>query len=324
MSTVRDPMRRHQADPTRATRAARAHHALLGALSSMEAPPASTPNMETSHLRPRWASDIEASLNAIQTRIERSETAVELRLEKMERAVRELKEWRLLDVRVENLERDVLGFEEWRAQGECRDMRQHETSEAAICVNSVTVMQTESAAAHHSQPVWAPVSLNTAKDKPQEDNKAGEGCALKDSVWDASITVWLHPQELASSAWTGMLLFLNLLVQGTFTYIVLKDLAKAEIDKGVAEGLRTWRTNIGHSPYALLFSTFVGMHMYVRMRACVRAPMRACVQAGRSGRQVRQAGRQAGVRVCACLSTGDKWNSVRFRLRHESALMSRA
>jgi hypothetical protein len=76
------------------------------------------------------------------------------------------------------------------------------------------------------------------------------GCALEESVWDAILLAGIRLQGHASSLWTVMLMLVSVLVQMTFVFIVVDDLAEAKIDKGTASGLRAWRTNIAHLPYA--------------------------------------------------------------------------
>ena len=75
------------------------------------------------------------------------------------------------------------------------------------------------------------------------------GCALEESVWDATVLVGISGQGHASSAWAVMLMLVSVLVQGTFVVIIISDLAEKQIDKGTASGLRAWRTNIAHQPY---------------------------------------------------------------------------
>ena len=75
------------------------------------------------------------------------------------------------------------------------------------------------------------------------------GCALEESVWDATVLVGIPHQGHASSAWAVMLMLVSVLVQGTFVAIVMEDLAAKQIDQDTASGLRAWRTNIAHQPY---------------------------------------------------------------------------
>ena len=58
-----------------------------------------------------------------------------------------------------------------------------------------------------------------------------DSCALTDSIWDAMVLVGVGGQgagDFWGSVWAVMVLLLNVLVQGTFAYVVSSNLATAE------------------------------------------------------------------------------------------------
>ena len=97
-------------------------------------------------------------------------------------------------------------------------------------------------------PPFPPLADSVAAQEDEAD-LGEQGCALEESVWDASLLVLTTLHGHASSAWAVMLLLVNMLMQWTFVYIVLIDLAKQDINKDTVLGFRAWRTNIAHLPY---------------------------------------------------------------------------
>ena len=80
-----------------------------------------------------------------------------------------------------------------------------------------------------------------------------DSCRLAESIWDAFVVVAIcepgesrTAEEKIAAAWAMMLLLVNLILQGMFSFIVNWKMAEAEFTEDQAQAFRTWRRNIAH------------------------------------------------------------------------------
>jgi len=78
---------------------------------------------------------------------------------------------------------------------------------------------------------------------------SGPSCewAVSESIWDAAIYIGLPQLGGAASVFTAGLLLLNIALQTAFCMIVIFNFLEFQFSPRDLQGLRAWRTNIGHA-----------------------------------------------------------------------------
>ena len=71
------------------------------------------------------------------------------------------------------------------------------------------------------------------------------GCKLEGSIWDAALLMGVAGQGAACTAWALMLLCLNVVVQFSFSWIVMSELTEPFYTKARAAQYATWRKVTG-------------------------------------------------------------------------------
>ena len=72
-------------------------------------------------------------------------------------------------------------------------------------------------------------------------------CELEASIWDAAMLLGLPSLGLSCSCLAGVILALNMAVQGAFAlFVCMPELVELEYTNEAVRGLRQWRTNTAH------------------------------------------------------------------------------
>ena len=96
--------------------------------------------------------------------------------------------------------------------------------------------------------VMGPQSTDTAASANTEAELVTneDNCALEESIWDAALLLFLDEQALCSSIFALGVLILNVILQVSFSCVVLVSFSEPEVTSEIADEYVHWRLNIAH------------------------------------------------------------------------------